>query len=121
MARTTSSDYRSLTPLVLRQALDRAGTSVYEPMARLQIESPSGTVGDLLQAIVRLGGFIEETRARGRLSTIEARMPAPRSRELQRELPRLSGGQANLESCFAGYEPVQGEPPMRSAPTRGTS
>jgi ribosomal protection tetracycline resistance protein len=82
-------------------------------MARLSIESPSGTVGDLLQAVVQLGGFVDETRVRGGLSTIEATMPAPRSRELQKQLPGLSGGEGNLEQSFGGYRPVPGKPPRR--------
>ena len=121
MARTTSADFRMLTPLVLSQALKQAGTCVCEPMARLSIESPSGTVGDLLQAVVQLGGFVEETRVRGGLSTIEATMPAQRSRELQRQLPGLSGGEGNLESSFGGYRPVQGKPPTRPSTARRRS
>jgi ribosomal protection tetracycline resistance protein len=120
MARTTSADFRMLTPVVLSKALEQAGTCVCEPMARLSIESPSGTIGDLLQAVVQLGGFVEETRVRGGLSTIEARMPAHRSRELQRQLPGLSGGEGNVESSFGGYRPVRGKPPRRPS-TAGTS
>jgi ribosomal protection tetracycline resistance protein len=121
MARTKSADFRLLTPRVLRQALEQAGTFVCEPMARLSIESPSRTVGDVLQAITQLGGFIEETRVRGGFSTIEATMPAHRSRDLQSQLPRLSGGQGNLESNFAGYQPVQGKPPRRPGKGREPS
>jgi ribosomal protection tetracycline resistance protein len=120
MARTTSADFRMLTPLVLSQALEQAGTRVCEPMARLSIESSSRTVGDLLQAVVQLGGVVEETRVRGGLSTIEATMPAQRSRELQRQLPGLSGGEGTLEWSFGGYRPVQGRPPTQpsTAPRR---
>jgi ribosomal protection tetracycline resistance protein len=90
-------------------------------MAQMSIESPSATVGDLLQAVVQLGGSVEATRVRGGLSTIEARMPAHRSRDLQRQLPGLSGGEGNLESSFGGYRPVRGKPPTRaSAARRGT-
>jgi ribosomal protection tetracycline resistance protein len=121
MARTTSADFRMLTPLVLRQALERAGTCVCEPMARLSIESPSGTIGDVLRAVVQLGGFIEETRVRGGLSTIEVRMPAHGTRDLQRHLPGLSGGEGNLESSFGGYQPVQGKPPTRPSRQSGTA
>jgi ribosomal protection tetracycline resistance protein len=121
MARTTSADFRMLTPLVVSQVLQLAGTCVCEPMARLRIEARSGTVGDLLQAVVQLGGFIEDTRVRGALSTIEARMPARRSRELQRQLPGLSGGEGNLESSFAGFQQVQGRPPTRPSTARGRS
>jgi ribosomal protection tetracycline resistance protein len=121
MARTTSADFRMLTPLVVSQALEQAGTCVCEPMARVNIEAPAGTVGALLQAIVRLGGFVDETRVRAGLSTIEARMPAQRSRELQRQLPGLSGGEGNLEFSFGGYRPVQGKPPTRPSIARRRS
>ena len=65
MARTTSADFRKLTPLVLVQALELAGTCVCEPMLRLSVESPSKTIGDLLSAIARLGGLIEQTKSAG--------------------------------------------------------
>jgi ribosomal protection tetracycline resistance protein len=113
MARTTSADFRKLTPRVLRQALERAGTRVCEPMLRLSIESPSDAIGDLLNAVAQLGGVVGQPSMRGDLSTIEARMPADRSRDLQRQLPGLTGGEGNLESVFDGYHPVRGKPPRR--------
>jgi ribosomal protection tetracycline resistance protein len=113
MARTTSADFRKLTPRVLRQALERAETRVCEPMLRHVIESPSGAIGDLLNAAAQLGGVVEQTSVRGNFSTIEARMPADRSRSLQRQLPGLTGGEGNIESIFDGYQPVRGKPPKR--------
>ncbi len=110
MARTTAADFRKLTPLVLVQALELAGTCVCEPMLRLSVESPSQTVGDLLNSIVQLGGLIEQTTARGNFSTVEARMAADRSRDLRRQLPGLTGGEGNVESIFDGYQPIRGKP-----------
>ena len=100
------------------QALELAGTCVCEPMLRLNVESPSQTVGDLLNSIVQLGGLIEQTTARGDFSTVEARMAADRSRDLQRQLPGLTGGEGNVESIFDGYQPVSGKPPIRSKVAR---
>jgi ribosomal protection tetracycline resistance protein len=113
MVRTTSADFRKLTPRVLRQALERAGTRVCEPMLRLSIESPSGAIGGLLNAVAQLGGVVEQTSVLGNLSTTEARMPADRSRELQGQLSGLTGGEGNIESVFDGYELVRGKPPKR--------
>ena len=120
MARTTSADFRKLTPRVLRQALERAGTRVCEPMMRLSIESPSSAIGDLLSAVAQLGGGVEQTSVRGNFSTIEAKMPADGSRDLQRQLPGLTGGEGNLESIVDGYQPVRGKPPKRSSTSRST-
>jgi ribosomal protection tetracycline resistance protein len=119
MARTTSADFRKLTPRVLRQALERAGTRVCEPMLRLSIELPSDTIGDLLHLVAQLGGVIEQTAVRGDLSTIDARMPADRSRDLQRQLPGVTGGEGNVESMFDGYQPTRGQPLRLGAGPRG--
>ena len=43
--RTTAADFRKLTPLVLAQALERAGTVVCEPMARVSLEDPGRADG----------------------------------------------------------------------------
>jgi ribosomal protection tetracycline resistance protein len=115
MARTTSADFRKMTPWVLRLALERAGTRVCEPILRLNVESPSGAIGGLLKAVAQLGGVVEQTSVGANFSTIEATMPADRSRHLQRQLPELTGGEGNIESVFDGYQPVRGKPPTRSS------
>ncbi len=113
MARTTSADFRKLTPLVLGLAIERAGTQVCEPMIRLKIEAPSDTVGALLTSTARLGGTVEQALPLGTLSTIETVMPADRARDLQRQLPGLTGGEGNVETTLAGYQPLRGTPPVR--------
>ena len=120
MARTTSADFRKLTPMVLVQTLEQAGTCVCEPVLRLSIESPSKSIRGLLNAIAQFGGHVEQTWVRGGFSTVEATMPADRSRDLQRQLPGLTGGEGNFESIFDGYQPVRGKPPKRSS-TSGSS
>ena len=39
---STAADFRKLTPLVLMQALERAGTVVCEPTLRVSLECPCG-------------------------------------------------------------------------------
>jgi ribosomal protection tetracycline resistance protein len=50
---------------------------------------------------------------RGSLSTIDARMPADRFREIQRQLPALTRGEGGVETLFDRYQPIRGKPPMR--------
>jgi ribosomal protection tetracycline resistance protein len=120
MARTASRDFRKLTPMVLVRALEQAGTCVCEPVLRLRIESPSESMRGLLNAISHFGGLVEQTWVRDGFSVVEATMPADRSRDLQRHLPGLTGGEGNVESTFGGYQPVRGRPPKRSS-TRARS
>ncbi|NEE55086.1 GTP-binding protein, partial [Streptomyces sp. SID8455] len=44
---STAGDFRNLTPLVLMDALRRAGTQVFEPMHRFRLELPADALGAL--------------------------------------------------------------------------
>jgi ribosomal protection tetracycline resistance protein len=110
---STAADFRKLTPLVLRQALESAGTVVCEPTVRIDLEVPTPSLGAVMPALIRLGGSVETPSALGELSTLEAVLPAGRADELQRQLAGLTGGEGVLESTFAGYQPVSGDQPER--------
>ena len=111
--RSTATDFRKLTPLVLRQTLERAATAVCEPMVRATLEIPADTIGGVMPALSRLGASVETSRLHGDLSIVETIVPAARVNELQRRLPGLTHGEGVLESTFAGHQPVVGEQPTR--------
>jgi len=110
---STAADFRKLTPLVLMQALERAGTAVCEPVARVSLEIPTQTIGAVFPALARLGAAAEAPSPHGELAAIEAVMPAARVDDLHRQLPGLTHGEGVVESDFAGYQPVSGEQPIR--------
>jgi ribosomal protection tetracycline resistance protein len=114
---STPADFRKLTPMVLMQALDRAGTVVCEPALLARLEVPTGSLGAVLAALARLGGSAPMPSLRGELATIETVLSVAQARELQRHLPALTGGEGVLETEFAGYEPVSGPPPTRRRTT----
>ena len=110
---TKAIDFRRLTPLVLAQALEAAGTVVCEPVMRVRLEIPADTIGSVTAATARLGGVPETPSVRGPLAGLEALLPAAKIAELQRRLPGLTSGEGVLDSAFAGYRPVSGDPPAR--------
>jgi ribosomal protection tetracycline resistance protein len=110
---STPADFRKLTPIVVMQALESAGTVVCEPTVRVGLEVPTHAVGAVIPALARLGATFETPAPDGERSTITAVLPATRADELQRELPALTGGEGVLDSSFAGYQPVSGDPPTR--------
>jgi ribosomal protection tetracycline resistance protein len=109
----TTRDVKRLTPLVLAQALEEAGTAVCEPVFRVAAEVPTQTIGPMLAAFGRLGAGATTPSARGELSVLEATLPASHVQELRRQLPGLTRGEGVLDSEFAGYQPVTGDPPIR--------
>jgi ribosomal protection tetracycline resistance protein len=116
---STAADFRKLTPIVLMQALERAGTVVCEPMVRAELEIPAATMGAVLPALARLGAVVDSSSQRGELSVIEAVLPAARANDLQRQLPALTAGEGVLESTFVGYRPLSDGLPAASAARRG--
>jgi len=110
---STAADFRKLTPLVLMQALERARTAVCEPTVRASLEIPADTIGTLMPALARLGAVVETSSVQGDLAVIETVLPAAPAQDLQRQLPRLTGGEGVLESISAGYQPVTGDHPTR--------
>jgi ribosomal protection tetracycline resistance protein len=114
---STAADFRKLTPLVLMQALERAGTLVCEPMLRVRLDVPARTIGAVVPALARLGGAVETPSLHDDAAVVETVLPSARLYELQRQLAGLTGGEGALESTFAGYEPVSGDPPTRPRTT----
>ena len=110
---STAADFRKLTPLVLVQALERAGTVVCEPTVRAKLEVPTDTIGAVLPALARVGAAVDAPSPHGELSTITAILPATQADVLHRQLPELTRGEGVLESSFAGYQAVSGDQPTR--------
>ncbi|MGW0758479.1 GTP-binding protein [Streptomyces sp. NPDC002814] len=111
---STGADFRGVTPLVLIEALRRAGTQVYEPMHRFRIETPVDTLGALLPVLAALGAVPQTTGTRGGTSVLEGAVPAGRVHELEQRLPGLTRGEGELESAFDHYAPViRGTAPRR--------
>ena len=110
---STAYDFRQVTPVVVAQALRRAGTRVCEPVLRVLIEVPTPDAAAVQQLVTRWGAQLTALTAVGDLTRLEARLVAARLHELQRQLPDLTGGEGSLEPRFDGYEPVNGPPPTR--------
>jgi ribosomal protection tetracycline resistance protein len=107
---STAGDFRLLTPLVLMQALLRAGTVVSEPVHRFTVDAPADTVPAILAMLGTVRAVPLATGPHG----VEGDIPAARVHDLQQALPALTRGEGVLESAFDRYERVPGPPPSRS-------
>ncbi|ARX86367.1 GTP-binding protein [Streptomyces alboflavus] len=110
---STAGDFRQLTPLVLMDALRRAGTRVHEPMHRFRLTAPADVFGTLLPALGRLRAVPHAPTAEGSVYIIDGVIPAARVHGLEQALPGLTRGEGELESAFDHYAPVTGTPPAR--------
>ncbi|MGI5273077.1 GTP-binding protein [Nonomuraea sp. CA-218870] len=110
---STAGDFRNLTPLVLMDALKRAGTRVHEPLHRFHLEIPADLLGGVLPVLSRLRAVPAGSLPRGEAYVIDGTVPAARVHELERALPALTRGEGVLETAFEGYQRVSGPPPVR--------
>ena len=117
---STSYDYRKVTPLVARRALDRARTLVCEPVLRVSLELPTDDAATVQRLLGRWGAELTGQTSTSEFSRLEARLVAARLHELQHQLPDLTGGEGTLESRFDGYQPVRARPPVRLGYTGST-
>ena len=111
---STAGDFRNLTPLVLMQALRKAGTTVYEPMHRFRLELPTDALGPMVPVLARLRAVPGTPLMHGSACALEGEIPAASVSELQQQLPALTRGEGVLECSFDGYQPVRGAIPSRS-------
>ncbi len=105
--RTTAADFRKLTPVVLLDALRRAGTIVCEPMAHISLEIPATKMGAVLSALAQLGAAVETPTVQGEQAVVATLLPSAQVHTLQQQLPGLTGGEGVLEASFGGYQPTR--------------
>ncbi|MFF5078672.1 GTP-binding protein [Actinoplanes sp. NPDC000266] len=96
---TRAADFRKLVPLVLREALERAGTVVCEPISRFRLDVPESTLGAVLAALGRYGAVPESS------APLEGLVPTARVRALEQAIPGLTHGEGVLETTFERYDP----------------
>jgi ribosomal protection tetracycline resistance protein len=111
---TTAADFRKLTPLVLMAALQQAGTQVCEPIDSFRLEFPADCMPALLTALPRLRAVPQAPEIRGSSCVLDGEIPTGQVHALQQQLPPLTRGEGTLESQFARYQPVRGQPATRS-------
>jgi ribosomal protection tetracycline resistance protein len=112
-AGTVAGDFRQLVPLVLMQALQDAGTGVYEPVNKFELELPPDAVAAVLGRLTEAGAAVEDTQVGPDQARLSGLIPAGRMHGFEAQLPGLSHGEGVLLASFGGVRPVAGIPPYR--------
>ncbi|MBA2246915.1 MAG: TetM/TetW/TetO/TetS family tetracycline resistance ribosomal protection protein, partial [Chloroflexia bacterium] len=110
---STAGDFRKLTPLVLMEALKRAGTVVCEPVSRFTFDLPLDAAGEGYSALANARAIPEATEAIGATSRITGTIPSAELHHFERVLPGIANGLAVFTTEGAGYRAISGDPPTR--------
>lgn len=111
---STAADFRKLTPLVLMQALVRAGTEVCEPIEELELDIPEDTFGAVCGALVNARAVMRNAYRDGASYHIICEIPTAELRSVEQQLPGVTRGEGSWMSSFAGHVPVTGDAPTRA-------
>ncbi|MFI7350952.1 tetracycline resistance ribosomal protection protein Otr(A) [Streptomyces sp. NPDC049936] len=91
---STAADFRGLTPIVLRRALRRAGTVLYEPYHAFEAEIPPDALASVTARLAALGADFTGTTGGDPAWLVTGELPARRVREAELRLPGLTHGEA---------------------------
>ncbi|GCB43622.1 tetracycline resistance ribosomal protection protein Otr(A) [Streptomyces sp. NL15-2K] len=90
---STAADFRGLTPIVLRRALERAGTRLYEPYHAFEAEVPLDALAPVTAQLASVGAEFTGTTGGATAWLITGELPARRVREIELRLPGLTHGE----------------------------
>ncbi|AXL86907.1 GTP-binding protein [Streptomyces sp. CB09001] len=113
---STAADFRGLTALVLRRALARAGTVLYEPYQAFEAEVPADTLAAVTALLASLGADFTGTAGGDPAWIVTGELPARRVREAELRLPGLTRGEAVWSSRPCVDRPLK---PGNGGPGKG--
>jgi ribosomal protection tetracycline resistance protein len=112
-AMSTGTDFRRLTPLLIAEALQKAGTEVYEPMNHFELDIPSVTLPKVLQSLVSAEAILGTTATEREVSHIEGMLPVRQTFDLEKSIPDLTSGEGVFIAVFVGYQKARGKTPTK--------
>ncbi|MET7478434.1 tetracycline resistance ribosomal protection protein Otr(A) [Streptomyces sp. NPDC005648] len=90
---STAAHFRGLTPVVLRQALERARTRLYEPYHAFETELPLDSLTPVTAQLASFGAEFTGTTGGPTGWLVTGELPARRVREVELRLPGLTHGE----------------------------
>ncbi|MBI0299379.1 tetracycline resistance ribosomal protection protein Otr(A) [Streptomyces sp. PRKS01-29] len=90
---STAADFRAVTPVVLGEALERAGWRVYEPYHAFELELPAETLAAVTAHLTAAEADIGESAEGATGWLLRGEIPARRVHGVERALPRLTHGE----------------------------
>ncbi|MEU6841484.1 tetracycline resistance ribosomal protection protein Otr(A) [Streptomyces sp. NPDC046716] len=105
---SVAGDFRTVTALVVRRALERARTRVHEPVHTFEAEIPLDALAPVSAQLASLGAEFGRTTGGETSWLITGELTARRVREMELALPGLTRGEGVWWSRVSGDRPVRG-------------
>jgi ribosomal protection tetracycline resistance protein len=112
----SAGEFRRLTHLAFREALERAGTTVCAPLSSFELVVPAESLTSVLSMLVGYGARPEPVEVGPSRCVVTGTLPTSEVGPFERRLPDLTSGRGVLLTQPAGHVPVPGPPPTRLRP-----
>jgi ribosomal protection tetracycline resistance protein len=111
---SVGADFRNLAPVLIHEALRKAGTVVCEPVETFQLEIPASVLPTVTVTIGRLSGLITGTSPAAGALALTGTLPTRSVQPFLAQLPEQTGGEGVFTSEVTHYAPVTSPPPART-------
>jgi len=91
----------------VKEGLRKVGTTILEPIFKVEITSPEQYVGDIISDLNSRKGRINSLDAQGNIQIIKGEAPLSNLFGYVSALRSLSQGRAGFTMTFSHYSPVQ--------------
>lgn len=101
---TTPADYRNLAPMVLFEALEKAGTELLWPILRFEIHINEKFYGPVMEDLIKMGARKIDITERNRIYQMVGLVPAEYFQEYSKKFSGYGGGHCSLHTTFHSFE-----------------
>ena len=106
---STPRDYRDLSPLILFEALKKAGTKLLWPISEYQLSTPTTYMGRAMSDLQRMKATMDDPTIEGDTCVIKGLIPIDLCPNYELTVHQYTGGLGHFESKVIGYEPAPAE------------
>lgn len=110
---TAAGDFRKLVPLVLMEALSRAGTAVYEPLNQFELSAPARSSSNAMFRLSALRAVLEKPVLRRETFLLTGMLPVATTEEFKRSLQSFTEGEGVFLTKPSGFCKIEGTFPTR--------
>jgi ribosomal protection tetracycline resistance protein len=111
---SVAADFRNLAPVLIHEALSKAGTVVCEPVETFHLEIPASALPAVTMTVARLSGLITGTSSADGALAVSGTLPTRSIQPLLAKLPEQTSGEGVFTSEVTHYTPVTCLPPARA-------
>ena len=104
-----AGDFVIATPMAIMNGLKASGTDILEPIMKFVLTGKDEVLGQVVSDMHKMRGIINPVVFNGDKIRVEGRVPFATAMEYPVQLASRSGGKANIQMQFDGYQKVEDE------------